>query len=279
MRWSKVRNSPPPRFGDDGYTYYYVSDPVFYVRQIPLSIKASLTRPLFCYCGRVNQRSGRMLNLRVLVVDEDSQSRQSIESFLTHDPFFIVNGCASGDQALSTAVEWRPDLMLLNDTATGTDAFAVLAQLRSDKRMGLVAVVLLTERMREWERCKALGATGLIAKPLETADIPAALKRFVPVEGSLAVLRESFLKRLAADASALSACRATLANSYAEPVMRRVNAIAHALAGAGGIYGFAGITCESAALATASELKLTGAAHYVDVERALDRLLTRISPN
>jgi CheY-like chemotaxis protein len=220
-----------------------------------------------------------MLNLRVLVVDEELHSRQSIQASLSCDPFFILHGCASGGKALATAIEWRPDLILLNDTVPRMDAFGVLTQVRSDKRTNPISIVLLTERTREWERCKALGAAGVIAKPLDPAGLPAALKRFVPVEGSLAVLRDTFLKRLAADARALSACRATLARSYAESAMRRVNSIAHALAGAGGIYGFAGITCESAALAAAAEQNLTGAAHYVDVERALDRLLMRINSN
>jgi CheY-like chemotaxis protein len=220
-----------------------------------------------------------MLNLRVLVVDEELHSPQGVRASLSCDPFFILHGCASGGEALATAIEWRPDLILLNDTLPRMDAFAVLTLVRSDKRTGPVSVVLLTDRTREWERCKALGATGVIAKPLDPAGLPAALKRFVPMESSLAVLRDAFLKRLAADARALSACRATLARSYAEPAMRRVNSIAHALAGAGGIYGFAGITCESAALAAAAEQNLTGVTHYVDVERALDRLLMRISPN
>ena len=220
-----------------------------------------------------------MLNLRVLVVDEELHSRQSLLASLKCDPFFILRGCASGDQALLTTIEWRPDLILLNDTVPRMDALAVLTQMRSDKRTDPISVVLLTERTREGERFKALGAAGVIAKSLDPAGLPAALKRFVPVEGSLAVLRDNFLKRLAADARALSACRATLARSYTEPAMRRVNSIAHALAGAGGIYGFAGITCESAALAAAAEQNLTGAKHYVDVERALDRLLMRISQN
>jgi CheY-like chemotaxis protein len=220
-----------------------------------------------------------MLNLRVMVVDETPDSWQSIESSLACDPFFVVHGCASGAEAFVTAIEWRPDLALLHDKIPDMDATAILKQLRSDKRTSPIPVVLVTERTREWERFKALGATGVVAKTFDPANLPAALRRFVPVEGSLSTLRENFLKRLAADARALSACRASLAKSYAEPAMRRVNSIAHALAGAGGIYGFAGITCESAALAAAAERNLTGCARSIDVERALDRLLSRIGAN
>jgi hypothetical protein len=58
----------------------------------------------------------------------------------------------------------------------------------------------------------------------------------------------------------------------------RINEIAHSLAGAGGIYGFAGITCASAALSDAAERNLAGRAKPLDVERALNRLLERICP-
>jgi two-component system OmpR family response regulator len=220
-----------------------------------------------------------VLNLRVMVVDDRSDSGQVIESSLARDPFFILRGCASGPEALESAIEWRPDLVLLNDKLPGMDALTVLTQMRSDKRTAPISVVLLTERTREWESFKSLGATGVIAKPIEPAALPAAMRRFVPVEGSLSMLREDFLKRLAADASALSACRASLSEVHTEPALRRVNLIAHALAGAGGIYGFAGITCESAALAAAAEQNLAGSAKYIVVEQALDRLLTRIRPN
>ena len=88
-----------------------------------------------------------MLNLRVLVVDEEMHSRQSIQASLSGDPFFILHGCASGGHALATAIEWRPDLILLNDTVPRMDALAVLTQMRSDKRTDPISVVLLTERV------------------------------------------------------------------------------------------------------------------------------------
>jgi hypothetical protein len=67
--------------------------------------------------------------------------------------------------------------------------------------------------------------------------------------------------------------------SGSEPTVRRLNAIAHALSGAGGIYGFAGITCESAALSNAAEENLAGRTELLEVRDALDRLLRRTDPN
>jgi CheY-like chemotaxis protein len=217
-----------------------------------------------------------MISLRVMVVDEEASSRALIESSLAHDPFFVLRGCGSGVEALATAVEWRPDLTLLDDMMPDMDATTVLARMRSDERTAPIPVVFVSGRAPQRELLKELGVSGVIAKPLDPIELPAAMRRFVPVEGSLAPLRENFLKRLDADAGALSACRALLPRPSA---MRRVNRVAHALAGAGGTYGFAGITCDAAALAAAAERHLAGCGGQIDVEQTLDRLLLRIAPN
>jgi hypothetical protein len=93
---------------------------------------------------------------------------------------------------------------------------------------------------------------------------------------ALSRLRDDFLKRLENDAHELSACRPRLSESNSATAVTRIWEIAHALAGVGGIYGFIGITRDSAALCEAAERKLAGRASRIDVERALDRLISRI---
>jgi len=222
-----------------------------------------------------------MINLHVLFADDDADIRDVIALSLRQDPFFVARGCASGDEALDTAVEWRPDLTLLDVRMPEMDGPTVLAHLRADKRTAAIPVVFVTARTQAQEcaRLRALGAAGVIAKPFDPIGLAAELRRFVPFEGALAAARENFLRRLDADACALSACRKFLAQTASEPVLTRINEIAHALAGTGGIYGFAGITCESAALSDAAENNLAGRASRIDVEQALDRLLRRIRPN
>jgi hypothetical protein len=119
----------------------------------------------------------------------------------------------------------------------------------------------------------------VIEKPFDPFALPMTLRGFIPLEGVLAAARESFLSRLDADACALSTCREVLSQAAPEPVLTRINEIAHALAGVGGTYGFPGLTSESAALADAAEKRLAGRAGRIDVERALDRLLRRIKPH
>jgi CheY-like chemotaxis protein len=219
-----------------------------------------------------------MINLHVLLVDDETDVRQTVEASLASDPFFRVRDCASGVEALTAAVAWRPDLILLDVKMPDMDGATVLARLRADKRTAPIPVVFFTAHVqaRECRRFKALGAAGVIVKPFDPMLLAAELRRFVAVEGILSPAREGFLQRLKADAGVLSACRLRLTQAHAETALIRINEIAHSLAGAGGIYGFAGITCASAALSDAAQNNLAGRAKPIEVERALNRLLERI---
>jgi CheY-like chemotaxis protein len=219
-----------------------------------------------------------MINLHVLFADDEPDVRTIIETSFERDPFFVARGCATGGEALETAVAWRPDLALLDVAMPEMDGPTVLARLRADKRTAAIPVIFVTAHPQVCERSRELGALGVIAKPFDPMGFAAEVRRFVPIEGTLSAARESFLQRLAADAGILSTCRAWLAQTHSERALRRIGAIAHALAGAGGIYGFAGITCESAALSAAAKRNLAGCAEWIEVEQALDRLLRRIKP-
>jgi CheY-like chemotaxis protein len=225
-----------------------------------------------------------MINLRLLIADDDPDARAGIAAALKDDPLFVSRACAGGRAAIAAAVEWRPDLILLDDEMPGMNGTTVLKRLRAERRTAPIPVVFMaaaSARSRRNARLMACGAAGVIGKPgtgkgCDPATLGAILRRFVAVEGVLSPAREKFFRRLEADAGALSDCRRDLAQTRPEPVLMRINQIAHSLAGAGGIYGFAGISCDSAALSDAAVSILAGRARPSEVERALDRLLERI---
>ena len=115
-----------------------------------------------------------MIRLHVLLVDDDTDTRQTVEAALALDPFFTVRDCASGVEALTAAVAWRPDLILLDVMMPDMDAPTVVARLRADKRTAPIPVVFLTAlpEMAERQRYKALGAAGVITKPFDRWCLP-----------------------------------------------------------------------------------------------------------
>jgi len=220
-----------------------------------------------------------MLHLHVLLVEGDAEALRTVKASLGRDPFFTLRCCASGAQALAAAVAWRPDLILLDVKNSNKNGLGVVTRLRADRRTAPIPVVLLTglAKLADRRRLLTIGAAGLIAKPLDPTAFADHVRRFVAVEGVLSEVREGFLQRLRNDAEALAASRLQLTRAPSKAAVTRISEIAHSLAGAGGIYGFAGITCASAALSAAAEKNLAGRAKPVEVERALNRLLQRIS--
>lgn len=222
-----------------------------------------------------------MVKLHLLFAGGDAAKREMVKSSLRRDPLFVLRRCASGADALRVAAQWRPDLLLLDPVMPDIDAPAMLARLRLRRSTAGIPVVFAAARQSpaECARLDALGAAGVIEKPFDRLDLAAELRRFVPVIGLLAPLSEHFLQRLEADARALAAYRRQLSQTGGEPAVASIGWIAHALAGAGGIYGFAGISSRSAALADVAEERRLGRASRRQVIVALDRLLKRIRPD
>jgi two-component system OmpR family response regulator len=223
-----------------------------------------------------------MTSLRILHVDDEPDIRDVVEMSLGLDPEFTIKSCSSGADALATSHDWPPDVILLDVMMPEMDGPTTLKRLRERPNTSLTPVVFMTARAqaREIESFVSLGAAGVIPKPFDPMTLASAVRRYVrPSKPSLSSLKSNFVQRAKSDGKALAACRAALAHAleaHARPTIEEVKAIAHGLAGAGGIFGFAAISEKAAALVTATESLLDGTGAVTACTRALDELLAEI---
>jgi CheY-like chemotaxis protein len=219
-----------------------------------------------------------MSSLRVLHVDDEPDIREVVELSLGLDPELAVRSCASGRDALVAAADWPPDVILLDVMMPVMDGPATLARLRESPQTANIPVVFMTARAqaRELEHFRSLGAAGVIAKPFDPMALAGAVRshlRSAAVSGS----RETFLRRLKADAAALATSRPAFAQgANASAALERVGSMAHGLSGAAGIFGFSRVSREAATLEAAVVSALKGDCESEDVEHALERLLAAI---
>ena len=218
-----------------------------------------------------------MTAIRVLHVDDEPDIREVVEFSLGLDPDFTVQGCNSGKEALAVAAAWRPDIILLDVMMPGLDGPATLAQLRENAETAHFPVVFMTARTRarETDRFRSLGAVGVIPKPFDPMTLAASLREYVqPPPDPLAHLRAEFVLRTKRDAAALSADRAVLKQGKRpSSTLDRIKRIAHALSGAGGIYGYAELSEVAAQLEDAVMAELDGQGSCDATDRALDGLI------
>ena len=116
--------------------------------------------------------------LRVLHVDDEADIREIVEIALGLDPSLSLHGCASGAEALKAAVDWHPNLILLDVMMPGMDGPTTLAHLRENTETANIPVVFMTARAqtRELNYFRSLGATGVITKPFDPVTLSASVR-------------------------------------------------------------------------------------------------------
>jgi len=112
----------------------------------------------------------------VLVVDDDEQMLKLVKRVLERAGFECV-AIGDGEAAHDAAVDWRPDIIVLDLMLGATTGEAILADLRRDFRTRLIPVVFLTVRNSLKDKVEHLlsGADDYVTKPFIPEELVARL--------------------------------------------------------------------------------------------------------
>jgi two-component system OmpR family response regulator len=225
----------------------------------------------------MGSRGGHMTATRVLHVDDEPDIREVVDISLGLDPSFQTRSCASGQEALVAAVEWNPDIILLDVMMPGMDGAATLARLRANPLTAGIPVVFMTARAqsRELDLFRSLGAVGVIPKPFNPMTLAASVRAYIApaAQDRLGAMRHEFLQRVDGDLVKLAGHWSALEDGSAVPSsLAGIRSLAHGLAGAGGIFGFDDISEAAADLEEAVMLEGNGPGTVKEIRSALDRV-------
>lgn len=129
-----------------------------------------------------------MAKEKILVVEDEEAIQELIRYNLVKEGFDRIKLCDSGEAALEQAVEFKPDLILLDLMLPGMDGFSVCRRLRRDSRTASTPVIMLTAKSEESDVVAGLevGADDYLAKPFSPkiliARIKSVLRRTNPAE-------------------------------------------------------------------------------------------------
>src|ERR1700728_3320947 len=126
-----------------------------------------------------------MTEIRILLVDDEPDIREVVDVSLGLDREFSTRACASGADALITAAEWSPSIILLDVMMPLMDGPATLANLRKNPRTAHIPVVFLTARTQadEIAQYMSLGAEGVLSKPCDAMTLAASVRSYLPATG------------------------------------------------------------------------------------------------
>lgn len=102
---------------------------------------------------------------KILLVEDDTALASVYRSRLELEGF-VVSHVANGEQALTSALEFKPDLIVLDAMMPKINGFDVLDILRNTPETTNVRVVMLTalSQPTDKERAKELGADDYLVK-------------------------------------------------------------------------------------------------------------------
>lgn len=106
---------------------------------------------------------------RILYVEDEPDIQAVTKLALEEIGGFTLEVCSNGDEALERAVEFAPDLLLLDVMMPGMDGPTTLKALREIGELAATPAIFMTAKVQphEVEEYKALGAIDVIAKPFD----------------------------------------------------------------------------------------------------------------
>ena len=122
----------------------------------------------------------------ILVIEDDPQIIEAVEKTVTLEPGYRTESVSKPSAAVSTAVQLKPDLILLDIRLPGGDGRHILRDLKSNAATRSIPVIFLTGMGSEGDRVRGLelGADDYVVKPFSAmellARIHAVLRRSLP---------------------------------------------------------------------------------------------------
>lgn len=115
---------------------------------------------------------------RILYVEDEPDIQAVTKLALEEIGGFRLEVCGNGDEALAKAVDFAPDLLLLDVMMPGMDGPTTLKALRELPELANTPAIFMTAKVQphEVEEYKALGAIDVIAKPFDPMTLSENLR-------------------------------------------------------------------------------------------------------
>jgi CheY-like chemotaxis protein len=116
--------------------------------------------------------------LKVLIIDDDPDVRRIAHLCLTQFGHMEVVEAGNADEGLRRAVEYQPDVILLDIMMPRVDGLATIRALRDEPATAAVPVVFLTAKSTDEGAAllRTTGARGILSKPFDPTTLAAQLR-------------------------------------------------------------------------------------------------------
>src|SRR6187549_1411971 len=106
---------------------------------------------------------------RIVVIEDNVQNARMAEKLLTHAGYEITVA-EDGETGLTTVLEMRPDLVLIDLGLPDVDGQTIVAMMRQQPELDAMPIIAFTAwpEATAAEMARAYGCDGVINKPIDT---------------------------------------------------------------------------------------------------------------
>ena len=123
------------------------------------------------------------MSQKVLVVDDDPIMHRVLKHYLERNGYQMLSA-SNGRQAIESATQELPQLIVLDVRMPDMSGLAALRQLKDIEATQAIPVIVVTvsaDRLTHMES-QVSGAAGFLTKPFRPAELLAEIKRLVPAQ-------------------------------------------------------------------------------------------------
>ena len=116
---------------------------------------------------------------KILTVDDESLNNEIVQEILGYD--YDVKTATTGDEALKIALDFQPDLILLDIMMSGMDGYEVCRRLRANSAFRDTTIIMVSAKETIEDKVKGyeVGASDYISKPFTEESLRETVSFFL----------------------------------------------------------------------------------------------------
>lgn len=118
---------------------------------------------------------------QILIVDDSEDMRLLLEQILEEEDF-LLRFAESGPQAVAVAVEYQPNIILMDMSLPGMSGWEVVTNLRARPEFVHTPIIAVTAHVskEDQERAKAVGCDTHLGKPFDIETVLETIHSLLP---------------------------------------------------------------------------------------------------
>jgi putative two-component system response regulator len=115
------------------------------------------------------------MSKKIMIVDDDPSSVEKIYNLLQAKNFEIAVA-NNGERAYKVALNFMPDLILMDVLMPGWDGYETTKVFKSDPQLQDIPIIFVTAKLEEAEKAFEYGAADYVIKPFSNIELQARVE-------------------------------------------------------------------------------------------------------